>query len=147
MSYVFAYDTTEQKAIAGTLKDITFDTNVLISGWTHLAGSAEFRADVTNIYRITYVGRGDISNNILGLSAVGIRALRNGIVINGSEAGLDIINEHYGESFEIVQTFLVPLNAGDVLKLQLYGSTHYFKLSRNEGILNSPSITLTIDSI
>ena len=149
MPFLFAFDTTEQHSIAGGYKDITFNNNVILSGWNHAVDSANFTHTATGsyVYRITYTARGDYKTTVPSLAAVGIRALKNGVVIPGSQAGKDIASESIGETFQITNTFLVTFSPGNVLQLELFSTSTDFKLSRDEGILNAPGITLTIDSV
>ncbi len=117
--YVFAYDTTTQTvALANVFQDITFNTNVLLNGWTHTVGTASFTCGTTGSYLIEVNAN---TNASAGAPLnVELRLLKNGVEISASQIFTGIQNNNLPNpiSGKIISSFAVT----DVLKVQLTGS-------------------------
>lgn len=142
-NFVYSYDTTDQTVqIADTFQPVTFNTDVLLNGWTHTAGGSQFTCQQTGIYLVQYHGVLDQTNE---LGVVGtIRATLAGNEVAGSALTIDIPAS--GDSVELSNVFLISATQGQQLVLQLTGSTLSVELFPDPSSVSdvTPSITLTI---
>ncbi|PIV90239.1 hypothetical protein COW46_05165 [Candidatus Gracilibacteria bacterium CG17_big_fil_post_rev_8_21_14_2_50_48_13] len=118
-NYVFAYDTTTQSvAAANTFQDVIYDSNGLINGWSHTPGTSVFTAAVSGIYMVNMTGR--VAKAGGANTTLSFRGLLNGAEVPGSQAYGTIA----GSSGDTLSgNFIVQVNAGDVLKIQMAAGT------------------------
>lgn len=114
-SYIFSYDTTFQPIVTpNTFQDITFNTNGILNGWTHILPTATFVCPTTGVYSVTAVasfskttGANRITSVMIGL---------NGNEIPGSQT----VGYMEGTNQSIVvdlTNFIASINAGDILQV------------------------------
>lgn len=143
-NFAFIYSTaTQTVASTSAYQDITLNFNGTLNGWTHPVGAAAMTCNQTGLYLVTITGNVDRSSGG-GISTAEIRALFNGIEVTGSQVGASINTA--ASSTPISRTFMVNAVSGQILKLQLAGSTTTTRLLPSGGALaaTKPSITATI---
>jgi len=115
-NYVFSYDTTFQPIVTpNTFQDITFNTNGIINGWTHVLPTSSFICPITGVYSITAVTSFSKTTGANRITSVMITL--NGVEIPGSQT----VGFLAGTAQSIVvdlTNFLASVNAGDDLKVR-----------------------------
>ncbi len=107
-NYIFAYKTDNQQG-TGTFVDINFQTNALINGWTHTAGTAIFTCTTAGIYLVTIAIQVDGDSN-----GTNIITLLNGAEVAGSQVGYTTS----GANRTLSQTIIVNAAATNTLRFQ-----------------------------
>ena len=145
-NFVFAHDTTIQAiSIANTFQDLTFATDNEIDGWTHGSG-ADFTCNQTGRYSVTLDL--NIEKTSGGSAGFGWRALFNALEVTGSASGIDVATNNL--NIQISKSIIVNATTGQILKLQIAGSTTNIQLSPgpNPGsATTNPSATIKIERI
>jgi hypothetical protein len=143
-NYISAYDTTVQSVATATVfQDITFDTHLLLTGWTHTPGSAVFTPTEPGIYLIQYTAQPE--STAAGASVVSVRALRNAVEVNGSQASVDL--DTASQTIPVSRTFICNIPAATTFRLQFAGTTTNNRLAPNGLGTVRPSVSLTITRI
>jgi hypothetical protein len=144
LNYVYSYDTTTQTvATAGTFRDVTFNTDAQINGWTHTAGGAGFTNGPGGLYLIEYAA--ETATATTANTTVSIRAVLNGTEIAGSQSASSPVTA--GLASPISKSFIVriPTPNTNVLKLQFTGSTVNNRVISNIGSgTTKPSVSMTV---
>lgn len=140
--YAYAYDTTNQTvAVANTFQDITFDTNILLDGWTHTVSTANFTGTVAGVYQVCYTAT--VNRVSTPSVTMELRAAKNGTEIAGSQSVVTLVANSVPQ--ELSNTFLVSVSPGDVLKIQETANTTDGQIgSFGANATTRPSIRLTI---
>lgn len=114
--YLFAYNTTSLPiTLASTWYNVTFNTNVFLNSWIHIAGSADFTCATTGLYKINVIVTFDkIMQNI----ETGLRFTLNNVEIPGS---LQHYHMHTSATDHTVAVLDIPVNiaATNVLRVQI----------------------------
>ncbi len=145
-NFVFAHDVTTQ-AISGadTFQDITFATDDEVDGWTHGSG-ADFTCNQSGRYSVTLDL--NIEKTSGGSAGFGWRALFNSLEVTGSASGIDVATNNL--NIKISKSIIVNATTGQILKLQIAGSTTNIQISPgpNPGsATTNPSATVKIERI
>ena len=151
-NYVFSYDTTTQTILTSNrYQDITFNTNVILNGWTHSVSSGEFLCNQTGVYLIQYSVETKATG---GSNKIALRAvIQSGGVgtfneIPGSQLFQDFQSNSSTQA--AVRYFMASINSGDIVKLQFAGSSTTVRLIVDD-ILNlstyPTSVTIIITRI
>ncbi len=114
-----AYHTAAQAiAIANTWEDLIFDTNVLLTGWTHAVSTALFTSPETALFRAILQLHAEQSGG--GTAPFGVRFLFNGVEIPGSARSFEISTNNVSN----LMTVAFPFNAvtSQDFKVQVSGS-------------------------
>ena len=123
--FIFAFSDATQiyEGDGTTFQDVTFNVNGPLSGWTHVAGSANFTAPSSGLYLVSYRG------NIQLLHPAGINNASAGLRAVFGPAETPIPGSDSGTAFQISVTndlittvttsFLFNAIQGQDLKLQL----------------------------
>lgn len=146
--HVFAYDTTTQAITGAGFQNILFDTNAVLSGWSHSVGpaTAEFTCNKTGLYEVIVTGSVEKSGGG-GLTAA-IRALFNGVEVAGSQFGMDVTANN--TTFVMTRNFFV--DAVDTQDLIIQFASNSLNVSLLPGpnpgpATITPSITITIKRV
>jgi hypothetical protein len=144
-NYLSVHDSTVQTvSVATSFQDITFDSHLVLSGWTHTLGSANFTALQTGTYLIQYTAQPETS--VAGASTVSIRAARNSIEVSGSQVSIDL--DTASQTTPVSRSFICSVAAGTTFKLQFTGTTINNRLAANNGSGTvRPSVSMTINRI
>ena len=139
-NYVFAYDTTTQVvATENTFQNLTFNTNVLLDGWTHSEGTNIFVCNQTGKYIVTinsnYHRRED-----LFLARAELRALFN----NSEVAGSQVAVEDIFRDVSLSTTFMISAVTAQSLKIEFTGTTNTELKPLGAGITTQSSAKITI---
>ncbi|HWC52855.1 MAG TPA: hypothetical protein VG676_04645 [Chitinophagaceae bacterium] len=142
-NFVYAYSTsTKTFGTAGTWTDLTFNSaQPQINGWTHslVSNAQNFTCNQTGIYQVIYSGQVN-NNSPTNTYELDIRATLNGSEIAGSVSSVQCSDSNP----TIASNFLISVNSGDVLKLQLTGSNTNMRLQAGSYGSVKPTITITI---
>lgn len=135
-AYFFAYDTTTQIPTA-VFTNITFNTNGANDGnWTHVAGTADFTANISGTYLINIMLF--YTPSLIGVApsfygTISSRATLNNAEIPGSQAYLRMntdgslsggVREYTLSNNFIKRSIIVTINQNDILRLQQTGTTN-----------------------
>jgi hypothetical protein len=143
--YAYAYDTTTQTvSVANTFQDITFNTNVLLDGWTHGAGGSFFTGTIGGVYSVTYTAI--VNRTATPASTIELRALKDGSEIAGSQVGATLTaNSVFSE---VSNQFLVQITGGSTLRFQETASTNAAQIAPvGANATTRPSIRVAIHRI
>jgi hypothetical protein len=116
-NYLYVYDTVPQTVItANQWYDITFNTNVLLNGWSHTNGSALFTCGATGIYNVFVM----VTFNKLNGQNIE-SALK--IVLDGVNIPASLQHYHMHTSATdhtvAILDIAATINSGQVLKIQM----------------------------
>ncbi|HZL12699.1 MAG TPA: hypothetical protein VFC85_01010 [Verrucomicrobiae bacterium] len=141
-NYLFCYDTTLQSInTPNTFQDITFDTTAQLNGWTHTTGTAAFTSQQSGLYLVQYSAEGESTSS--ATSTISVIATLNGTEISGSQSSVD--THAAGQNIPTAKSFIVNVTAGNILTLQVTGTTTNDRLLSNNGSGSTrPSVSLTI---
>lgn len=136
-NFVFAYTGSAQTpAAANTYQDISFNTDVQISGWTHTAGTSQYTNNQAGIYMVNYDASAQATSTA-GTNFV-LHATLNSSEIPGSRT---IINTIGGQIGTAGRSFMTSAAAGDILTIQFQASATGARL------LGNPSVSMTITRV
>lgn len=143
--YAAAYDTTTQTvAVANTFQDVTFNTNVVLDGWTHTASTANFTCATTGKYLVTYSAH--IEKTSGGNSTGELILVNNGAQVAGSQAVAIITSNNFIN--RVSGSMVVSMTATQVLKVQFTGSNTATRIVPPAGVATVDSgISVTITKI
>ncbi|HEY5296983.1 MAG TPA: hypothetical protein VIK59_03585 [Verrucomicrobiae bacterium] len=141
-NYLFCYDTTLQSInTANTFQDIAFDTTAQLNGWTHTAGTAAFTSQQSGLYLVQYSAEGESTSS--ATSTISVIATLNGTEISGSQSSVD--THAAGQNIPTAKSFIVNVTSGNILTLQVTGTTTNDRLLSNNGSgATRPSVSMTI---
>jgi hypothetical protein len=141
-NYILAYSTNLQAVVtANTFQDITNSVDAQLSGWTANAAATSFTSVQTGLYLVQYSA--EATTTATFTNSVSVRAVVNGTEIAGSEA----IAGTYTANMVVLlsKSFIASLNAGDILKFQLAGTSTTCRIvSITVAGTTSPSFSCTI---
>lgn len=144
-NYAYAYSTLQQVlGFANTYQAIVIDTNGVLNGWTHAAGSSNFVAARSGLYAVSYsavlIQPQPTAPGVSG----SICAFLNGAQVAGSALTVNLPES--GESIEISNTFLVSVTAGQILNLQFSGNAASIQLYLDPNAISTviPNVVITI---
>jgi hypothetical protein len=149
-NYLYAYDSTNQViAVINTFQAITLSTNGVLEGWTHPPGSADFTCSQDGTYLVSCTGLASEGATSVGSDVVVFRALLNGLEISGSRTGGSIDTTNDLNPYSWTASFLVVINAGDVLRFQWQANVANDTLvtSFSVATYSAQSFTVTITRI
>lgn len=139
-NFINAYDTTTQGvAVPGTFQDVTFNTNQLLNGWTHTAGTASFTAVVGGTFMAHITG--EVSKSGGANTSLSLRAVVNGTEVPGSQSDCAAAAS---TANTCAANFLATLTVGDIVKIQMTGGTTGAQISGGGFGTVRPSITLLL---
>jgi hypothetical protein len=120
--YAYAYDTTSTQVItvANTWYDVTFDTNSILTTWTHGAGTADFTCASTGRYLIrANVSFSKTAANVE--SGIRLVIVTAGPTVTEVVSSLQHYHMHTSATDHTVGVIDMPvaINAGDILRLQV----------------------------
>ena len=115
-NYFFSYDTTTQTQGASSFRDITFNTNGYINGWTHTTGTANFTCNESALYefRYTAIVNSSAASNIITIVATD----GSNNQISGSQTNIRVTSASM--VIPSSNTFYAYINSGSVIKLRFY---------------------------
>ena len=115
-NYFFAYDTTTQTQTLGSFRDITFNTNAYINGWTHTTGTAIFNCNETALYEFAYTAMitSSVSSNIITIVATD----NSNNQIPGSQCNVRVTSASM--VIPCTNVFQAQISTGSVIKLRFY---------------------------
>jgi hypothetical protein len=129
-NYAYAYDTTTQTTVAiDTFQDVTFNTNVVLDGWTHTAGTAVFTCAQTGIYSIEYFAHTQKTGG--GGRNTELRIVLDGTEVAGSQTYERIDTDN--NIIQISRDIILSVTSGQVVKVQFAGGDN-IELSPPAGI-------------
>ena len=122
-NFAFAYDTTTQYFNGlNSFANITFNSNGLLSGWAHSAGTGTFTCEQTGIYLVEYHVQPAVGANSVNGDVMTVRAALNGSEISGSAAAHTVYYVPDTQP-EITKTFIASIPSGSTLSFQVSDST------------------------
>ena len=137
--FVFAYDTTTQNVTSSNVfKDITFNENGELDGWTHTAGTTNFTSNSAGSYLATISAR--VSRTGPSTTA-SIRGVLNGTEISGSQAHQYVASTNANT---IASTFIFTAVSNDIFKIQFTGGNNQVRINPGGSGTTLPSIQLSI---
>jgi hypothetical protein len=143
--YAYSYDTTTQTvSVANSFQDITFNTNVLLDGWTHTAGGTLFTGTVGGVYAVNFTAT--VNRTSTPASTIEIRAVKDGAEVAGSQVGATLTaNSVFSE---VGNQFLVNVTGGSTIKFQMTATTTAAQIAPvGANATTRPSIRATIHRI
>ena len=148
-NYAYVFDTTTQTVVAAnTYQDIIFNSNSLLDGWTHTAGTAEFTCAQTGVYMVIVNMSGTqpastIATAESGTPILTVRGLFNGAQIGASDTSI-VLSDVPDAPTPSVHTFLMTGIAGQIFKLQMQGTITSVSLSPATTAAGSSSVSVTV---
>ena len=137
-NYLFAYRSSVLAVTTPlTFQDIPINVDAQIDGWTHTVSTAEYTNAQTGLYLIQYNAEATATTVVTGTSAI-LLANLNSVEIAGSRSFVAITA--VTQLFPVSRSFIVSINASDVLTLQFTGSSTSVRLSSGAG----PAISMTV---
>ncbi len=140
--YIFAYDTTSQTVgTANGFQDVTFNTNAIIYGWSHIVNTPTFICNSTGTYMIEI----DAFINATGGAALSVefRIMKNGVEIPGSQIYQEVNNNSIVNMS--TSTIFATFSTTDTLKVQMTSTKTSGQIASGSGISTTkPSIKLTM---
>lgn len=138
--YVFAYDTNTQSVnSAGVFQTVTYSNNGEIDGWTHTPGTGTFTASAGGTYMVNMTAR--IAKSGGANTTLSFRGAINGTEVTGSQA-YGTAAASSGDTMS--GNFIVTVNAGDVLTIEMTGGTTGAQLTPGGNGTTLPSTQLSI---
>lgn len=115
-NYFFAYDTTLQtQSTINTFRDITFNTNAQIDGWSHKVGTANFISCATGLYQFSYTAM--VKSVTAATNTITIVATDNSNnQIAGSQTTITVTSASM--TYAVSNTFTTNISDGGVIKLR-----------------------------
>jgi hypothetical protein len=124
-NFLFSFDNVNRGGFdaANTFQNVLFSQNSNLNGWFHITNTAEFTAQQTGTYFVTYkvnlssTGTGADINNYT-------RVTLNSIEVSGSLSAMST-NANVGaiNNLPLTNSFVVSIAAGDVLRVQAASSS------------------------
>ena len=115
-NYIYSYDTTTQLvSLINTYQNITFSTNVLVNGWTHTPGTADFVCNQTGIYNIFVLA---VFVKGTGNADLTTRITNNNVEVTGSVWPFHLHTSATDHVSGTTQT-LCTINSGDIIRVQM----------------------------
>lgn len=138
-NYAVATDTTTQNIVTpGTFQNITFNTNNVLNGWTHTAGTADFTCAVSGLY--LFLGFVHCNKTGGGTSLFEFR-----LTINGVAAGTifgSTLNTN-AETRPLTAVGIVQVLAGQIVRAQwTAGASSQIQAPVTVGATKSASINI-----
>jgi hypothetical protein len=137
-----AYDTTTQTVVvANVFQDVTLNNNATLNGVIHVAGTSNFTIASTGTYLVEAMIQGSVTAGAPDTATA--RLIVNGTEVPGSGRTVQFPSNN---SIDVVPvTAVVTATSGDVLKLQLTGSSNSIQARAGVGsAVTQPSAALTI---
>jgi hypothetical protein len=137
--YIHVSDATVQSvAVANTFQDVTWSTNGVSDGFTHVPGTASILAPRTGVFQLS--ASLPMRRTGLAITATGTACLAvNGTNVACQSAGFAVSDLIQG----LPLTAIVSLNAGDVVTVRLKGTATNIQIA---GTADSTSV-ITIASV
>ena len=121
-----------------------FNTNIVLTNWTHTASSATFSGLIAGAHLFSYTATTNRSAN--PTSILEIRALLNGAEISGSQSGGTLTANNAKN--EVSNAFIYTIASGDAIKLQLTADDTNAQLAPvGANATIRPSIRLSINKV